>query len=356
MFDVTLIKQGLSGLVGFRQPANPKYAILQGANLLSKSGLFINDNPYAKIEYVKDNFDYAKVTNEQFNQALTNIRETSAVNICSQIFIEDDFIDRNLIYSNTQNKIEQLPLPNGFVGYRIDLEGANNVAIVINKGLFEFVTGGTINLLVFDTNKKLPIQSIPITFSSFYESKTIDITLNNVGFYKSTFIIGFISDGSLSTYKRNYNDANTMNSISQISIRNIFVPNHNVAELFDLNKIENNNNDYCGFNLDITIVEDYTDFILTNAKLFARVIYLDAIISCLNIYAASLRSNANERNADELYSRIMLEIEGTRPDDNVIHIRGLRPQMVYEISQIREQLLKLKGGFFGSGYFTDTQD
>jgi hypothetical protein len=114
--------------------------------------------------------------------------------------------------------------------------------------------------------------------------------------------------------------------------------------------------EYSGFNLDIIVVDDYTDFIVTNKFLFARAMYLDCVIACLNIYASSLRSNGDERNAEELYRRIMVEIEGTRPDDNVITIRGLRPQIIYEISQIREQLLKLKGGFFGKGYFVDTQN
>lgn len=355
MFDVTLIKTELKGLVGFRQPANPKFAILDEDNQLSKSGLFVTDNPYAKIEYIKANVDYERATNLQLNQILKRMLETSATNICSQVFNDDDFVDRNHLYSTTQNKVDALVLPVGFIGYRISVDEGKNIAVRINRIIFELTQAGTLDLLIFNSNIKGAIKTIPIVYSEFYSSKTIDVLLNDLGFYKGTFFIGFVNDGTKNTYKKNYNDSINKNNLKHLTISNRIVNNYTGTELFDLDNAEEFS-DYCGFNLDITVVDDYTDFIVTNKFLFARAIYLDAIISCLNTYAATLRSNADERSSTELYARIMLEIEGTRPDDNVISVRGLRPQIVYEISQIREQIFKLKGGFFGKGYFVDTQD
>jgi hypothetical protein len=355
MFDVTLIKQELTGLVGYRQPANPKFAIVDEDNLISQSGLYITDNPYAKIEYLKACVDYERASNAQLNTELKNIIESSSINICGQVFNEEDFIDRNYIYTATQNKVTEVDLPIGFVGYRINVTEDKNVALRINRAIFEFVDGGTFDLLIFNSNIKEPIKIIPITFQEFYYTKTLDILLNDLGFYKGSFFIGFINDGSFRTYKKNYYDSINKNSIKNTVIINEFVGGHTDPVLFDLNKTEQFA-DYCGFNLDISVLDDYTDFIITNKHMFARAIYLDSIIAFLNIYAASLRSNGDERSSFELYNRVMLEIEGTRPDDNVISIKGLRPQIVYEISQIKEQIMKLKGGFFGEGYFVDTQD
>lgn len=355
MFDVNLIKQELKGLVGFRQPINPKFAIVDATNQLSKSGLFVTDNTYAKIEYIKANIDYARADNTQFNQILTNIKETSATSICSQVFIDDDFIDRNLIYTQTQNKIEEIDLPIGFVGYRINIDENKNVAIRINRAIFEFVDDKEFDLLVFNSNIKEPVETVTISSTSFYKAETLDIMLNNIGFYKGSFFIGFVNDGTFKTYRKNYLDSIHRNTIKHTCIVPIIVSNYTGTDLFDLNEARETS-EYSGFNLDITIVDDYTDFIITNKFLFARAMYLDCIISCLNIYASSLRSNSDERNAEELYRKIMVEVEGTRPDDNVITIRGLRPQIIYEISQIREQLLKLRGGFFGKGYFVETQN
>lgn len=355
MFDVNLIKQEFNGLVGFRQPANPKFSILDAGNQVSKSGLYVTDNPYAKIEYIVANVDYERSTAAQINTILKRMLETSAVNICSQVFISDDFIDRNQIYTNTQNKVEQLELPQGFVGYRINISEDKNIAIRLNKIIFEMVDAGTIELLVFNSNKKLPLQTIPVNYTDFYYAQTLDIILNDLDFHKGSFYIGFINNTNLKTYKKNYNDSSTANNIQHLAIQNTVVEDHVSTMLFDLDDAKDFS-EYCGFNLDITVIEDYTDFIVTNKFLFARAIYLDAIIACLNICTATLRSNSDERSANELYGRIITEIEGTRPDDNVITIKGLRPQMVYEISQIKEQIAKLKGGFFGRGYFVETQD
>lgn len=355
MFDVNLIKQEFKGLVGFRQPANPKFAILDEENQVSKSGLYVTDNPYAKIEYIVANVDYERATSPQINTILKRMLETSAVNICSQVFIDDDFIDRNQIYSATQNKVDEYELPAGFVGYRINIHDNKNIAIRINRIILEMVDAGTIELLVFNSNKREPIKTIPINFTGFYFAKTLDIMLNDLEFYKGSFFIGFINSTAIRTYKKNYYDSIQINNIEHLSIQNTVVEGYTNATLFDLNNTKELS-EYVGFNLDITVVDDYTDFIITNKFLFARAIYLDAIIAAMNICAATLRSNSDERSANELYGRIITEIEGTRPDDNVITIKGLRPQMIYEISQIREQLNKLKGGFFGRGYFVDTQD
>jgi hypothetical protein len=355
MFDVNLIKQELTGLVGFRQPANPKFAILDDANQESKSGLYVTDNPYAKIEFFKASVDYERATNIQLNLILKRMLETSAVSVCNQVYDADDFVDRNQLYEATQNKTQELNLPIGFIGYRIDIVEGKNIAIRLNRAIFELVQPGTLDLLIFNSNIKQPVKTIPIEYSEFYHAETIDVMLNNVGYYKGSFFVGFVNDGSISTYKKNYLSSSAKNKIKHLDITNQVVDGYTGAELFDLNQSKEFA-EYCGFNLDITVVDDFTDFITTNKYLFARAIYLDVIVAFLNTYASSLRSNGDERTAAELYSKIMVEIEGTRPDDNVISVRGLRSQLIYEISQIRDQIFKLKEGFFGKGYFVDTQD
>ena len=70
---------------------------------------------------------------------------------------------------------------------------------------------------------------------------------------------------------------------------------------------------------------------------------------------ASLRSNRNERHADDLYKKILIEIEGTRASDNVISVKGLRPQLLSEISDIKTEIISIKEGYLGNGYEVITQ-
>lgn len=355
MVDTTLIKQSLIGLVGYRQPTNPDYAIIDIDNQDSISGLYINDNPYAKLEYLKDSSDYAKASDAEFNAYLKILKETAITNVCNQVFNQPDFLDRNLIYTKALNKTvsNETTLPSGFVGYRIIIDEKKNVAFRINKAIFEFVKSETIQFMVFNSSLKDPILSVEVEVTQFNHIEIIDKSINDLGFYKGIFYIGFVTNG-IKTYKRNFSDSSFMSELTNLTIDKIKVDSYVGSELFDLDSVTQIS-DYAGFNLDITVFEDYTDFIITNKSMFSRAIYLDSVIICLNTYIASLRSNGNERSANELYSRIMLEIEGTRKDDNVVHIKGLRPEMVYEISQIKGQYLKLKDGFIGRGFFVETQ-
>lgn len=70
MLDVSKIKSSLSGLVGFEQPFNPDYDIVDLENLLSESGYYVTSNAYAKIEYIKDCQDYKDISDADFNTVL----------------------------------------------------------------------------------------------------------------------------------------------------------------------------------------------------------------------------------------------------------------------------------------------
>jgi hypothetical protein len=354
MFDINVIKSELNGLVGFKQPANPKYANIDADNQISQSGLFVTDNPYAKIEYLRDNHDYARVSDVQFNNFLRDLKKTSIIKVCQSVFIEPDYLDRNLIYSNGNNKVTEFQLPVGFVGYKIKIDEKKSVAFRINRAILEFVADGNLDLLVFNSNLKTPIHTVSIAYDDYYHIEDVDLVCNDSGYYKGTFYVGYINTNKR-TYKRDFEDSSLQNKLTCLEISQIKVDDVNVATIFDQSKVEGLE-DYCGFNLDITVVDDFTDMILNNKYLFSRAIYIETVIAALNVYCSSLRSNSGERNADDLYARVMLEIEGTRPDDNVVHVRGLRPEMLFEISQIREELLKLKHGLFTIGYNVDTQD
>ncbi len=107
MINPVTLTSKLTGLIGFRQPVNPDYAVIDSANLLSRSGYFINDNPFVKIESVKDSQDYKDISDIDFNIFLRNKINTSIINVANMVFNENDFIDRQLYYKNALNKISQ---------------------------------------------------------------------------------------------------------------------------------------------------------------------------------------------------------------------------------------------------------
>lgn len=352
MFDVAKIQADLSGLVGFTQPLNPDYAVINAGNLESESGYYVNSNPFAKVEYLKDCQDYADVSDENFNKVLEDIIKNSAVNVANQVFNLSSYIDRNLIYKYAQSKNETDVLPEGFIGFRIRIDTTKSVALKITRLFCDFDGSGTLNLLLFNSAKKQVIQTKEINIDSDHVETELNWNLNDTdGLYKGEYFIGYIKDENLNInpFKRDYQSSHQMSVISHLDIAKIIVNDHSSNELFDISQVRYLD-EATGLNLDITVHNDYTDLIIQNRFLFARAIQLSAIINCLQIYMASLRSNRNQRHADDLYNKILVEIEGTRASDNVISVKGLRPQLLSEISTIKDEIQRLREGYLGDGF------
>ena len=86
MFDVTKIQTGLEGLVGIRQPLNPEFAILDAANIASRSGRYLDDIANYKTEYAIDTMDYKDATDSQVNDTFREIQSSATSSVCQQVF------------------------------------------------------------------------------------------------------------------------------------------------------------------------------------------------------------------------------------------------------------------------------
>ena len=90
MIDAVKISNGLVGLIGFKQPFNPDYAIVDTDNQASTSGYYVTDNAYAKVEYIKDAQDYKNISNANFNTLLVNLKK-SAITECFSSFLANTY-------------------------------------------------------------------------------------------------------------------------------------------------------------------------------------------------------------------------------------------------------------------------
>lgn len=348
MINITKIQTALSGLVGFKQPYNPDYAIVDSTNQASSSGYYITDNPYAKIEYIKDNQDYADISTTDFNSLLTDIKKSSVSSVCNQVFSDYDFIDRTLLFRNASNKAEVETLPTGFVGYQIRVTSQKNVAFKISRVLLDFQGTGSFTLLLWNTAKKAAIQSKVITITTDHQEVVLDWVIDNTDTtYKGEYYIGYIANSlTVTPFKRDWNAGNVLTSPIHLEVNRVKVVNHLTNVLFDLTDVEGLSED-SGLNLDITVYEDYTDFIINNKSLFARAIQIEGIISCIQLYVSSLRSNSNQSQSTQLYEKLMIELKGTG-SESTIKVIGLENQLLGEIASIRTEIGKLKKGIVKS--------
>lgn len=368
MINPTVLSARLAGLVGFRQPYNPAYQILDAANLASRSGYFVTDNPFVKIETIKDSQDYAGILDADFNAYLKNRLATSAVNVANAVFSQNDYIDRQLIYKYALNKYSQNPtgsvdqdgknvytydLPAGFICYWLQPSQEKDLAFKIERVFLEFAGTGDITLYLYNTaNLKTPLQTKTVTVTNPCQEVLLDWVCDNAASgkgYKGDYYLGYFSEGMvLKPFQRQYRNAVAMSDISDLNyIRSQFPTFTDPSKEFDLMGFSSYI-PYNGINPDITVYEDFTDLIIQNEKLFARAIMLDAQIAFLSESIASVRSNRNERISEMSVAKMMTQIEGETGEGNV-KVKGLRPQFYGAIGSIKKELDKLRTGYQGEG-------
>ena len=350
MFDVSKIQANLTGLVGWRQPLNPTYAILDASNVTSSSGEYVTDNPYCKTEYIYDSQDYDGISDADFNNYLRTLHDDSVISVCHSVFSKSDFIDRQILYPYTHNRVNTETLNSGFVAIKIEQGQKKNLAFEITRVLLDFEGAGDIKILLFNTFQSAPIKSQTVTITSNHQEVVLNWKLDNSGdLYKGDYYLGYLTNavgiGTLKPYKRDYEKSDIMANIKFLDIDTVEFKGQNTEVLQDLNS-EESMSQTTGLNPDITVYEDYTDLITQNKSLFARAVNLDLQIKCMEIYMASLRSNLNERKSERKLLMMIQLIEGANASESVVKVTGLRPQLSRAISSIRKEIFKLQDGYY----------
>lgn len=346
MFNKVKIETGLYGIVGLRQPFNPTYQILDADNQVSRSGYFVTDNPFVKVEYVKDSQDFDNITDLQFNAQLKQIQQSAIASVCNAIFNESSYLDRQVLYPFAQNKVNVDTIPDGMICHEIEVAIEKNIAFEISRVMLNFQGAGTLKLMLFNTSESAPIHEKDVVISSSHQSEPLNWVVDNSGdTYKGKYYFGYIVTSGLKPYKRDYENSDVTSQITGLNITKVFFNGHTTETLPDLNT-EQSTDFTTGLNPDITVYEDYTDMILNNAQLFGYAVYLDFCIKLISMYISSLRSNRNQRLSEGQIVRMMQEIEG-QSGLNVVKITGLRSLLNGELSRLTKEIQSIKEGYFG---------
>lgn len=349
MFSVTKIAS-LYGAVGVRQPFNAAYAIIDAANQVTNSGLFVTDNPMCKVEYLKDTQDYADITDADFNVFLKRMQEDSIMSVARAVFNESDYVDRQVLYPFAQNKVNTITLPSGFVGERIEVSIEKNIAFEIPRILLDFDGAGDLEILLFNTSQTTPIESQVVTITSNHQSVDLGWKIDNSGdTYKGDYYLGYLTNtvgiGTLKPYARDYDRSNVRAAISLLQLTQVQFLGHTTATMPDLTTKEGMSDSH-GMNPDITVYDDFTDLILRNETLFYQAINLEFQIKFLDTYLNTLRSNGNQRDAKDIAFKIAVELNGIDREGQV-KIVGLRSKLNGSISTIKKEIKRLNEGYFG---------
>jgi hypothetical protein len=356
MFDLIKIQAAFVGLVGIRQPFDPAYQKLDVSFETSDSGLYLDDISNYKTEYWIDTQDYKDITDTDLSLRMGQIRDGAVSSLLSQIFTESSYIDRNKLYSQTfdrQSLITQQGDSQTFYGYEIIAGQEKNLAFKITKCTLEMVGTGNITIQLYNSSKTEPLFSQVVTISGANSLTEIELNWivdSTMIPYKGSYFIGYYKNSNVQPIDRGYEAGDLMNSIKGLDIERMKIEDNflNLASL-------SYESDHNGLNFDITTYFDYTDLVLQNTFLFAKSFQMTWAINVMLSYSSSTRVNGKERLSKEVIAYIIRSIEGQSGKD-VLRIVGARELLAGELVRLREEIDKVKHGYFNddSEYLTVT--
>jgi len=324
-------------VVGFRQPANPSYAILTGANLVSLSGVYLSDG-LVTIQNIKECQDYKDITNTEFNTTLANYIKDAIINACDLVFTEDDKLEYGVLYNQETAKTELLDNGSDFVGYEINVLNKTDILTILNSLITEFNAAGELDIYLYHSSQKNKIESQPITLTESSVETSVEWLLDKHKTFGGTYYVGYYTDGLVpKAINRILDNSYYRKQFKNVLFRPIKVTGHTtVNEMFDIELIQYENDTY-GLNFNTTVNKDYTDYIITNKKRFAKLIKYQFQADMLRLMITSTRSNAIERKS---LNRAQAELDGILTEDGKVYSQGIIRKLENEAKKLYKEFIK----------------
>lgn len=320
MYNISTIKTNLSGVVGWRQPLQTDFAIVDAPNLISSSGLiFQGFHSLVTIENLQ-NAVPESLSDADFNTFILNMQKDAIAKVVQSVFQKKKpqtkaLLDKLRLFD--QANVMDDPITNsGFwVGYEINLNKNNNIKVVIDAigSEFDGVKAG-LTIYLFHSSQKTAIKTFSldtIEDDSKFDDLT-DFDLDYLTYTGGTYYIGYKQDdlGVVQALNRGFDISDQANKPKNFTIRPIRIENYVGIELFDIDNIDITSETH-GLNFEFTTTVDLTNLISDQKQIFANLIGIQMAADVLEKLYNSTRTNAIKKETRDL---ALFELKGT--DEN----------------------------------------
>lgn len=347
MIDVEKIQGELGALVGLRQPLDPSLDVLDATSYTSDSGLFIDDVEHFHLSYFFNCVDYKSTDPAVIQQQWDRLKLSAIANVVNSVFTQTcDFRDKKLLFPNGFDRQKPLTLEVGkFYGYEIEIEGKDDLTILLNDVRIEGVNSGKIELELYHSSEVEPLltKSINLNNDGTIERIPLNWRLSNYrDVHKSYYIIGYrvLADTTFQPFDRVYENSNIMSRISNVDFE-AFATAADFSTLSNLDYVTEHN----GLNFNVAVYKDYTDLIVTNRHMFAKAVQLQWALAVMLKAVSTTRTNRDQRIAKETLNALLIAIDGVTNEN--ITVKGIRSQLAGELAKLQSEIDKLTTTHFG---------
>ena len=311
MYNASLLKSGLIGLIGWRQNIDPSGTQLTSLTT-GTSGMFFNDEhpllTFENIESVAPKFDDITTPTQTFTgwlQAKTEAGIIRAIDawISKKFAVKTarNLLERNQLYYTTGSQQDLITMGTDVCGIEVQPTRSRNISMTIEQVGIQFDTDQTVTVRLFDATLNTEVDNQVISYTG-------NGGLQWTVVYDQASITGNAING---VYDHTVNNTSIASSGSnRYYTATPFEVAGSVASLWNIENNSYTSTQNYGLNLRVNIQCDYTDFILEQKELFKTVIGKQVAIDMLRemAYNPNIRANRNESNMST--TQILYEIDG----------------------------------------------
>ena len=324
MYNASLLKSGLIGLIGWRQNIDPAGTQLTTLTT-SSSGLYFNDEhpllTFDNLESIAPKFDDITSPTETFTDWLQSKTEGSIIRAIDKwinkkfkVKTARNLLERSQLYYTTGSQNDIITMGSAICGLSVQPVRSRNITTTIEQVGVQFDTNQTITIRLFDATLDAEVDNVAITYtgSGGVQWETVDWTVDGNAAYYIVYDQATITGNAINGV---YDYTINSNGISDGLFNNYFLasPFEVVGSTSSLWNIENNSyttSQNYGLNLRLNVQCDYTNFILEQKELFKTIIGKQVAIDLLReiAYNPNIRTNRNESNVST--KQVLYEIDG----------------------------------------------
>lgn len=318
----------LLGRVGFRQPIDSAYAILDADNIKTDSGKYFDDaSGLVSVKNIVDTYEYDDPTTVQINTILDNMRSAAARSVLSTLFSDQSKnLESNTLFPYEEEFSETYDLTNDFYFIEIIPPSNKRVVFSLDNIYLSFNEAKTFNIYLYHSKSISPIQTKEVTT---VENEATKVELNYNLDLTGTYRIGYkkADIGTAKPFKRDFQLSSVfpLSNYAKIYFRSADFLTNGRIDVDNENALE----DGYGINIEYSTFTDFTQEIIKNKSRFDRAYQLQMAIDVADRIKTSTRSNITERLITQSYSALGTENDG----------RGY-------LSQFKDEINKIKGFFF----------
>lgn len=337
MYQANRILTSLFGRVGWKQPTQPEYAVLDEANTTSKSGrYFQNTHAAISIKTIKESQEDADISDADFNEFLVGMQKGAILKTLSAVFNQDEAVESGAIYERESNLPTTFQENSGkFVGYVVEVAENTDYTVALSQIMLLFDKDTSFELKCFSDLSDQPIWTKAVEGRA-NETTIIDVDdlfLSWLGRYgaANTFYIGY--------FQADLGDARAINEpVSEWMEGLLWEANSFYATAsgskFNLPYTENSLTQ--GLNLVFTSYKDFTTRILFNKSMFDEAVSLQVACDVLELVLSSTRSNSDQRISQQQLADLFLALNQEQPTGDKPYTPGLKVRYAREIEKIQK--------------------